>query len=117
MENMGDEEKEFLRSLGIRVRDYRKALGLSQEQLAEFAAVHPTYVSNIENAKANASIGICRRVAKALHVPLPQLIDINQPKVERDDLLKAFTEVRNLSKKEQKLFIETIRGLLEGIKG
>jgi transcriptional regulator with XRE-family HTH domain len=63
MEDMENTEKEFLRLLGYRVRDYRKALGISQERLAELAGVHPTYISNIENAKANASIGICRRIS------------------------------------------------------
>jgi transcriptional regulator with XRE-family HTH domain len=116
MENIENGEKEFLKLLGNRVRDYRKALGISQEQLAELASVHPTYISNIENAKANASIGIYRRIANGLRVPLSQLIDINQAKVERDDLMKAFLEIKSLSIKEQKMFLETIKGLLAGIK-
>lgn len=113
---MVNTEKEFLKLLGCRVRDYRKALGISQERLAELAGVHPTYISNIENAKANASIDICRRVAHSLNVPLAQLIDINQAKVERDDLMKAFAEIKSLNRKEQKMFLETIKGLLAGIK-
>lgn len=116
MRDMGNTEKEFLKLLGCRVRDYRKAIGISQERLAELAGVHPTYISNIENAKSNASIGVYRRVAHSLNVPLSQLIDINQEKVERDDLLKAFTEIKGLSRKEQKMFLETIKGLLSGMK-
>ncbi|WP_168205869.1 helix-turn-helix domain-containing protein [Geobacter sp. FeAm09] len=113
---MGNEEKEFLKLLGYRVRDFRKAHGISQERLAELAGVHPTYISNIENAKANASIGIFRRMAISLDVPLPQLIDINQAKVERDDLMMALMKIRSLSEKEQKIFLATIKGLLTGIK-
>lgn len=116
METMGISEKEFIRLLGNRVRDYRKALGISQERLAELASIHPTYISNIENAKANASIGIYRRVANGLSVPLSQLIDTNEPKVERDDLMKIFFEIRRLSRKEQKMVLETIKGLLAGIR-
>jgi transcriptional regulator with XRE-family HTH domain len=116
MENMENSEKEFLKLLGNRVRDYRKSLGISQERLAELASVHPTYISNIENAKANASIGIYRRVANGLTVPIAQLLDINQPRVERDDLMKVFLEIKTLSRKEQKMVLETIKGLLTGIR-
>lgn len=116
MRDMDNAEIEFLKLLGCRVRNFRKALGISQERLAELARVHPTYISNIENAKVNASIGIYRRIADSLRVSLPQLVDVDQVKVERDDLAKVFLDVKGLSKKEQKMFIEVIKGLLTGIK-
>jgi transcriptional regulator with XRE-family HTH domain len=116
MENMENSEKDFLKLLGNRVREFRKTLGISQERLAELASVHPTYISNIENAKTNASIGIYRRVAHGLTVPLSQLVDINQPKLQRDDLMKAIFEIKGLNRKEQKMVLETIKGLLAGIR-
>lgn len=117
MKNMGQTEKEFLKLLGCRVRDFRNAFDVSQERLAELAHVHPTYISNIENAKANASIGIYRRIAKGLEVPLPQLVDVAQAKAEKDHLVKLFLDIRSLGKREQKVVIETIKGLLTGMKG
>lgn len=116
MKDMENAEIEFLKLLGNRVRLFRKALGISQERLAELAGIHPTYVSNIENGKANASIVIYRRVADGLGVPLSQLFDVAQAKEERDDLMRTFMEIKSLSRKEQKMFIETIKGLLAGIK-
>lgn len=115
MKTIDTAEEEFLRLVGQRIRDYRKNLGLSQEGLAELTSVHPTYVSHIERG-TNASISVYRRFAAALRVPLVQLLDINQRRVAPDALMKAFVEIKSLSGKEQKLILETIRGLLAGMK-
>lgn len=117
MKITGNEEEKFLVLLGERVRDYRKSLGLSQEQLAEMAIVHPVNISNIENAKVNSSICIYRRVANGLRVPLAQLMDINSGRVERDELMKVVVQIKTLGRKDQKLILETIKGLLSGMKG
>jgi transcriptional regulator with XRE-family HTH domain len=41
--------------LGIRVREYRTELGLSQEKLAEICKFDRTYISLIERGKRNPS--------------------------------------------------------------
>lgn len=116
METIGKEDKEYLQLLGTRVRDFRKALGMTQEKLAELAAISPTYVSNIEAGKFNASVCVIRRIGRALHVPLVQLFEFNSGKVERDELTKAVIEIKSLNSKEQKLVLETIKGMLTGMK-
>lgn len=116
MKTIDKAEEEFLRLVGQRIRDYRKNLGLSQERLAELASVHPTYISHLENG-TNASINVYRRVAAALRVSLVQLLDVNQRRAAPDALMKVFIEVKSLGGKEQKLILETIRGLLVGMKG
>lgn len=60
--------------LGIVIRTHRKAEGLTQEQLAERADSHWTYVSEIENGHRNPSINLLRRIAKGLGIPLSELI-------------------------------------------
>jgi len=116
MKNMETSEAEFLKQLGYRVRNFRRTLGISQERLAELAKVHPTYVSNIENAKANASIGVYQRLAKALNIPLSQLVEIGDAEVKEDELTKTFFDVKVLGRKEQKMIIQMIKGLLAGMK-
>jgi XRE family transcriptional regulator, regulator of sulfur utilization len=115
MKTIDEAEEEFLRLVGQRIRDYRKERGLSQERLAELASVHPTYISHLENG-TNASINVYRRVAAALRVSLVQLLDVNQKRTAPDALMKVFFEVKGLGEKEQKLIMETIRGLLAGMK-
>lgn len=115
MKNMDSGENEFFKLLGNRVRDRRKALGISQEMLAEYASIHPTYVSRLEGG-TNASMSVYRRVANALRMPLAQLVDISQGRVERDELMKAVVEIKTLSRKQQKLIVETLKGMLSGMR-
>lgn len=61
-------------AFGAVVRARRKALGLSQESLAERATVHPTYVSRIEGGNKNPSLGVAARLAEALELSLWMLI-------------------------------------------
>lgn len=56
------------------MRERRERLGLSQEQLAERASLHWTYVSGVERGRRNPSLNTLARLAKALGVSLPQLV-------------------------------------------
>ena len=62
------------RGLGVAVRRRRQKMGLSQEEFAELAEIHRTYVSSIESGKVAAGIEVCSKVAKALKTPLHLLI-------------------------------------------
>lgn len=55
---------------GIRVREQRIALNLSQEKLANIADIDRTYLPDIENGKRNVSLAVAEKIAKALNVPL-----------------------------------------------
>lgn len=52
----------------------RKARGLSQEQLAELADFHRTYVSQLERCVTNISIDGLERLAQALEVDVVDLL-------------------------------------------
>ena len=66
-------------ALGQRVRDLREGLRLSQEQLAERAELHWTYVSGIERGRRNPGLNILACLAKALRVTLPALVTDLRP--------------------------------------
>lgn len=51
------------------------AAGVSQEKLAEAAGLHPTYVSMVERGIRNPTLDVAARIAKALKVTLPRLIE------------------------------------------
>lgn len=67
---MGKMDKKF----GSVVRKKRSALGLSQEEFAEKAQIHRTYVSDIELGKVNIGINVAAKIADALGQPLSHLI-------------------------------------------
>ncbi len=56
------------------MRKLRTAAGLSQEQLAERAGLHWTYISGIERGRRNPGLNNLGRLATALGVSLPDLL-------------------------------------------
>jgi transcriptional regulator with XRE-family HTH domain len=58
---------------GNAVRKRRNELGLSQEDFADKAGIHRTYVSSIELGKVQVSIRIAAQLAEALELPLSEL--------------------------------------------
>jgi len=54
------------RDLGARIRDLRKPLAISQEDLAHKAGLHRTYIGSIERGERNLSIDNVYAIADAL---------------------------------------------------
>ncbi len=56
------------------LRRERLRQGLSQEQLAERAGVHRTYLGSVERGERNVSIDNIWAIAQALRVPMADLL-------------------------------------------
>ena len=55
------------------MRRHRSAQGLSQEQLAELAGLHRTYIGSVERGERNVSIDNIEAIANALAVSVRDL--------------------------------------------
>ena len=64
----------FLSILGDKVRGRRAMLSLSQQSLALKAGVHPNVVGRLERGGYNPTVLTLRAFAKALHMPLRDLL-------------------------------------------
>lgn len=64
----------LLTSLGASISKRRAELAMSQEDLAQRAEVHRTYVSDIERGVRNVSVLTLQRIADALDIPLGALL-------------------------------------------
>jgi transcriptional regulator with XRE-family HTH domain len=64
------------RSFGRAIREKRVKLGLSQEDFAEKARVHRTYISSIELGKVSVGIEVANELASALAMRLSELIQL-----------------------------------------
>jgi transcriptional regulator with XRE-family HTH domain len=62
------------RRLGLNTKRLRKAKGWSQEDLADQAGIHRTYISSVERGLRNPTITIAEKLAVALGVPLTELV-------------------------------------------
>ena len=58
------------KAFGKRVRELRKKKGYSQEELADKAGLHRTYIGSIERGEQNVSIDNIDKIAKALKTPI-----------------------------------------------
>ena len=59
---------------GEKIREERLKRNLSQEELAARAGVHRTYIGMIERAEKNITLGNIEKLAKALGVPIEELV-------------------------------------------
>ena len=66
--------KKFRQEFGMVIRRRRHKLNLSQENFADIADIHRTYVSKIELGKVDVGIGVAYKTAKALDLPLSKLL-------------------------------------------
>lgn len=61
-------------TLASNLRNFRRKLGLSQEELAEQSGLHRTYVGSVERGERNVSLSSLETLASALGVSVPQLL-------------------------------------------
>lgn len=60
--------------IGRRLRTVRRQLDLSQEELAERAQLHPTYISRIESGRSLPALDVLIRLSKGLGCSLGELL-------------------------------------------
>lgn len=60
---------------GKRIKEVRKAKGLSQEKLANLAEVDRTYLPDVERGERNISLVVAEKIANALGEKLSKMID------------------------------------------
>jgi transcriptional regulator with XRE-family HTH domain len=65
---------DLLHRFGARVRDLRKAKGLSQERFADRCGLDRTYMSGIECGKRNVSLRNVEVIAHALEMSISDLM-------------------------------------------
>jgi transcriptional regulator with XRE-family HTH domain len=94
---------EFINLVAQRIRSLRKQKGLTQEQLAEKANLHYSYLSSVERGERNASLESIEKIINALEINPMQLFnfaDINVYEETADkqstlEAIEALLQTRN----------------------
>jgi XRE family aerobic/anaerobic benzoate catabolism transcriptional regulator len=68
------EETAFLRALGERVREARAQRGMSRKILATASGVSERYLAQLEAGEGNVSVLLLREIARALDLPVTNLL-------------------------------------------
>jgi len=101
--------------MGNNIRNGRKALGLTQEQLSEKADISAVFLSQIETANKTPSLDVTYRIASALGLTMEQLFSFNlkitwNPDTRIQLLLEGRTE------KEKIYILELVKAALSKMK-
>ena len=94
-----------------RLIQLRKALGLTQQDLADAAELHVNQIRRYEAGTAQPTLDALIRLAKVLHVSLDDLVFGENERGPSDDLALQFEAVSQFSEEEK----QTVRALLEGL--
>jgi XRE family aerobic/anaerobic benzoate catabolism transcriptional regulator len=70
----GPNSDAYLQRLGERVRMMRNRRGMSRKVLAKYAQLSERYLAQLETGEGNCSIVLLRRVARALGMPVEELV-------------------------------------------
>lgn len=66
------------RPFGISVRTWRSRLGISQEELADRAGLHRTYICDVERGSRNVTLQSIEKLAQALEISVATLLTYNR---------------------------------------
>ncbi len=98
-------------TFGKRLKQIRKAKGLTQEKLAELAGVHEKHISKLELGTYNPSYATLNKVLSALDLEIDK-VGLNFKKVSADDnpfYIKSMQILNNATEDE----LEYYYGLLK----
>lgn len=102
--------------LGGKIRNFRKQLGLTQEELAERAGLHYSYIGQVERGDKNPSLNSLRKMAEALNVGVDMLLEETQQYelVDTELLQKELWKItRNRPAEDLQLLLEIAKNLFE----
>jgi len=66
-------DEDFLRALGVRVRELRSRRGMTRKMMAQESDVSERHLAQLELGDGNVSVVLLRRIATALNVSLADL--------------------------------------------
>lgn len=111
-----DNLSRLLGTLAERVRERRKALGLTQEQLAELAGLSTNFLARMEMSGRTPSLATLTRIADALEVRVSDLLTedhIGEWQAEATEIAEALD---SLSSPDSALAVELIRSVIDHLK-
>ena len=105
---------EIAKIVGERIRAYRTKAGFSQENLAEKAGLHSTYIGQLERGEKNATLESIEKVARALDVSLETLfMHIVGGWACNESAEQCYSLIANLPEKEQRAILELVRKAID----
>lgn len=104
-------DKKELAHLGHRLRAMRQRLGLTQEQLAERANLHYSYIGQVERGEKIPSLRTLKRLASAMHTSVDFFLEEPSPYEHRLEALRQelLALLGDCTAQDLELVVEVVR--------
>jgi len=103
---------EIAKTVGQRIRELRKARGLSQEALGEKGGLHYSYIGQIERGEKNIALSNLAKIAEALEVGIHQLFSFSHELESLTESEQDFIDIHLLLRKLSKEELRKVRNVL-----
>lgn len=100
------------RVIGKKIRERRKALEITQEQIAEYLDVNPSHISNIETGRAHPSLVALVNIANCLRCSIDVFISGEYSFTKEQKIEEMIISKLNLSDRATKEKILQIVNIL-----
>ncbi len=101
--------------IGQRIRKYRKACGLSQEQLAEQIGISVTHMSHIETGNTKLSLQVFADIANALEVQADILL-FDEPSSHNTSFNEFINILDNCSEAQIRIITDVAKSVKTALK-
>ncbi|MFB5762034.1 helix-turn-helix domain-containing protein [Paenibacillus medicaginis] len=99
--------------VGNRIRQLRKAKGWTQEQLAEAAGLHYSYMGGVERGDRNISLETLEKIATGLNVPALEMFKFEEDTEYRRAMDEHMTLMTTLEAKDIRALTRASKEIIE----
>lgn len=111
-----EQNNNFNKTLGDRIADLRKEIGLTQAQLAEKLNISQQLVANYEQGQRRIHAELLLKLSKILYVDLYDLLGIQNKKKKRgpsSKIQRKLIQIESLPGSKQKTVLELLDSFLQ----
>lgn len=98
--------------LGARIKELRKARGLSQERLSEKVGIDPKHLSRIEVGNSYPSLDTLERIATALGVEAKDLFEFVHEKTNKELTSSIAAMLKEATPEDLRTILKIVRAIV-----
>lgn len=100
------------KEIGLRIRAERTAKKMTQEELAEKAGLHPTYIGQVERGEKSLTVSSLEKIVGGLEISFADLFENMQPSMKEPSYAMLCYNIINVyPEKKQRQFYELLRDI------
>ena len=97
------------KELGKRIRTERIDKKMTQEELAERAGLHPTYIGQVERGEKSLTITSLEKIVEGLGISFSDLFESIQPPTKPTSFaMRCYDKINSYPQEKQKQFYELL---------